>query len=434
MNRFAWLALALFVVPAGCGGGDTPAAGDANVVDGSIDGASHDAATSDAGHDAAVGPHEAGADAPLDVGGSIDVGTDALGACATVTCTASDACHTIGTCDPATGTCSTPTAADGTSCTLASGAGFCVGGTCLATCTDAHRDGTETDVDCGGDVCPGCAVGHTCNVDGDCGSHVCNGAMQCVMPTCTDARRDGTETDVDCGGGVCPGCTIGHACQGDADCGTGVCNAAMQCAMPTCSDARRDGAETDVDCGGATCPHCVVGRRCMVASDCVSAACDVLSATCVASQCSDHSRDGSESDVDCGGGTCPACGTGLGCFVDSDCSTNACSTVTLTCVTSQCADSHADGAETDVDCGGAVCPRCALNKRCTTDGDCTSSACDAISRLCIASQCADHRQDGAETDVDCGGGTCTSCAVGQRCNVNFDCASGHTCSVAHLCL
>jgi hypothetical protein len=37
-------------------------------------------------------------------------------ACGGMTCTASDQCHDIGTCDPATGACSNPNAADGTAC------------------------------------------------------------------------------------------------------------------------------------------------------------------------------------------------------------------------------------------------------------------------------------------------------------------------------
>ena len=37
-------------------------------------------------------------------------------ACAGVTCTASDQCHVAGTCDPQTGTCSTPNAPNGTAC------------------------------------------------------------------------------------------------------------------------------------------------------------------------------------------------------------------------------------------------------------------------------------------------------------------------------
>ncbi|HLK41002.1 MAG TPA: kelch repeat-containing protein [Polyangiaceae bacterium] len=54
---------------------------------------------------------------------------DGNGACqpgTPVVCAAADACHTAGTCDPASGSCSSPAAADGTAC----GAGVCQGGTC----------------------------------------------------------------------------------------------------------------------------------------------------------------------------------------------------------------------------------------------------------------------------------------------------------------
>src|SRR5207244_3084566 len=46
-----------------------------------------------------------------------------------VVCAASDGCHTVGTCAPATGLCSNPLAPDGQTC--AGGAGFCSAGGCL---------------------------------------------------------------------------------------------------------------------------------------------------------------------------------------------------------------------------------------------------------------------------------------------------------------
>jgi hypothetical protein len=52
----------------------------------------------------------------------------------------------------------------------------------------------------------------------------------------------------------------------------------------------------------------------------------------------------------------------------------------------------------------------------------------------VSNQCVDHRQDGQETDVDCGGPVCNACAVGQKCLTNFDCQSGHVCSAGtHTC-
>ncbi|HSN97192.1 MAG TPA: hypothetical protein VLS89_02805 [Candidatus Nanopelagicales bacterium] len=41
--------------------------------------------------------------------------------------------------------------------------------------------------------------------------------------------------------------------------------------------------------------------------------------------------------------------------------------------------------------------------------------------------CTDALQNGAETDVDCGGGSCPPCDAGQRCDGDADCASG-TCT------
>jgi hypothetical protein len=38
--------------------------------------------------------------------------------------------------------------------------------------------------------------------------------------------------------------------------------------------------------------------------------------------------------------------------------------------------------------------------------------------------CADNAQNGAETDVDCGGGTCTKCASGLMCKSDDDCRNG----------
>jgi hypothetical protein len=42
----------------------------------------------------------------------------------------------------------------------------------------------------------------------------------------------------------------------------------------------------------------------------------------------------------------------------------------------------------------------------------------------IGASCTDQAQNGAETDVDCGGGTCAKCGSGLMCNVDDDCRSG----------
>jgi hypothetical protein len=94
-------------------------------------------------------------------------------------------------------------------------------GVCLGMCCDSIRDGMETDVDCGGPVCPKCADLKQCLVNADCFSLHCYmppfGPLHCIPATCFDGMKDGTETDVDCGG-ECPPCATGKACMTDNDC------------------------------------------------------------------------------------------------------------------------------------------------------------------------------------------------------------------------
>jgi len=155
--------------------------------------------------------------------------------------------------------------------------------------------------------------------------------------------------------------------------------------------------------------------------------------------CDDQVKDGSETDVDCGGGQCPACGPNKACLVDSDCSKTVsgcdgdlggcmCDAVTRRCVYDHCFDQVKDGNETDVDCGGD-CSSCAAAQGCLVDSDCTTTACDGVSLVCVTNRCSDHRMDGAETDVDCGGSdSCSRCLVGKRCFYNSDCVAGHRCT------
>src|SRR5205814_1134554 len=81
----------------------------------------------------------------------------------------------------------------------------------------------------------------------------------------------------------------------------------------------------DVDCGGNACPKCANGKHCTAGVDCQSNVCTEM--TCVAppASCSDGTKNGSESDTDCGGGNCPRCINGKKCNVNSDCQSNNCS-------------------------------------------------------------------------------------------------------------
>lgn len=99
----------------------------------------------------------------------------------------------------------------------------------------------------------------------------------CNAPGCGDSVLNGLETDLDCGGGECIGCADGLTCVVDRDCLSGVCTGGT-CQAPTCTDGVFNGAETDVDCGGPTppgCPRCATGRRCDATSDCATDMCDM---------------------------------------------------------------------------------------------------------------------------------------------------------------
>ncbi len=73
-----------------------------------------------------------------------------------------------------------------------------------------------------------------------------------------------------------------------------------------------------------------------------------------------------------------------------------------------CTDGLKNAAETDVDCGGAMCSKCANSKLCAAAGDCSSGYCSPTGRCENAPTCTDGLQNGTETGVDCGG-PCQAC-------------------------
>ena len=74
---------------------------------------------------------------------------------------------------------------------------------------------------------------------------------------------------------------------------------------PTCTDGVRNGAETGVDCGGGTCPACALGQACQLARDCTSGVC----ANNICVQCA-TATDCVGQDTECRVRTCTnnACG------------------------------------------------------------------------------------------------------------------------------
>jgi hypothetical protein len=48
--------------------------------------------------------------------------------------------------------------------------------------------------------------------------------------------------------------------------------------------------------------------------------------------CGNSAKDGTETDIDCGGASCPTCGSGKSCLVNGDCTSGTCNTSTLKCL------------------------------------------------------------------------------------------------------
>lgn len=181
-------------------------------------------------------------------------------------CTAIDVCHVAGVCDPASGACTNPPAAQGTSCGQ--------GPRCSA--------GVAT----GPDTCDGngnCAAGPTTT----CAPYVC-GSTSCLT-SCT--------SNVDCasgnacnGSGNCAACTPDCAgkCLGAPDgCGgtcTGSCGASERCSNGTCIPLVACGNPVDF-CKlslSSVCNHTITGTNCYcVTTPGAGAACVDTSAACV---------------------------------------------------------------------------------------------------------------------------------------------------------
>jgi hypothetical protein len=96
----------------------------------------------------------------------------------------------------------------------ACGGRSCIDGRCQL---DNEVAGTPCDED-GGRLCNGAGHCVECTLDNDCAvAEVCM-QQRCAPTLCTNGAQDGTETDVDCGGDDCPRCANGLGCFDGGDC------------------------------------------------------------------------------------------------------------------------------------------------------------------------------------------------------------------------
>ncbi|APR75713.1 Fibronectin type III domain protein [Minicystis rosea] len=392
-----------------------------------------------------------------------------------VTCTASDACHVAGTCDPATGACSNPNAANGTSCNDGNActqsdtcqSGVCTGGTpitCAAsgpchvagTCDPATgacsnpiaangtscNDGdacTQTDT-CQAGVCTGgnpvtCTASDACHVAGTCNPEtgLCSNPNAANGTSCNDGNAC-SKNDV-CTNGACGGtayvCTP-TSCQASSTCdGNGGCTIVNKGAGAACPD---DGnACTDDACDGAgACQHGnkADGTSCGAGLVCVGGSCagncfiggtlytaGTVNPANACLWCSPQSSTTAWSNrVD---GT--ACNDGNACTKSDVCTAGTCGGTAYTCTATSCQQSSAcDGN------GGCTIVNKPSGTACPDDGNaCSTDTCNGAG-TCTHSMLADGTSCGA--GQLCEGGSC-----GMKCQIGGQLYAAGTINPANAC-
>jgi hypothetical protein len=323
-----------------------------------------------------------------------------------VTCTASDQCHDAGTCNSATGICSSPAKTNGTGCND--------GNAC-----------TKTD-SCQGGVCTGasavvCAASDQCHSAGTCdtSSGVCSNPAKTNGSTCDDGSLC-TKTDT-CQGGVCAGgspvtCAASDQCHsaGSCDAKTGTCSNPSLPDGVDCNDGslctQLDTCKTGV-CTGANPVKCPLPDQCHTAATCDG----------TTGKCSNPAKqDGT------------ACDDSNKCTLTDTCQVGVCkSASTVTCTASdQChkvgtCDPTSGTCSNPVQTDGTLCNDA---KVCTTGDKCTAGVCGGG-----ALSCADTLGCSVDSCVEPTG--CShdlskcSCTKDGDCNTDR-CVTGRTCDTS----
>ncbi len=295
------------------------------------------------------------------------------------------------------------------------------------TCTDGVKNQNETGIDCGG-ICSKCPDGQGCLVDSDCSSENCT-AGTCASssaPSCSDNVQNQDETDIDCGGQKCPGCVEGKHCGTDTDCQQGQ---QLSCADGICTS--QCVADCSGKCGGVsdgcdgTCDTCPSGQWCDAQS------CKVCNSD---SHCGESCTDCTSQDSNraCVNAVC-------GCVLSSDCKeSEVCRNGTcLELIECSAPGECPEGNWCDIDAG--ICVHCDSDNHCGQScTDCTSQRRDkvCIDGVCACAtndHCAQGEscQDGhcicTDGELTCEGNTVRICSGGVW-NDLIDCTvSGQVC-------
>ena len=337
-----------------------------------------------------------------------------LGACFgfnPVVCAELDECHVAGSCDPTTGTCSNPNAANGLACT---------------------DDGNV----CTSDTCQG----------GDCAHRAGNAGVLCRAAAGACDRAESCD-------GVDTSCPADFKSTAECRAAAGACDTAESC----------DGASNDCPADAKSTAECrAAAGACDTAESCDGASndCPADASVAVGTSCSDgepcngqEACDGAGSCVAADNGEGAACDDGSACTGPDTCASGACSGGSVDCDDgNQCTDDYCDepgGCVHDtVSCDdGNVCTddscdpsngcantenvrKCDDGDLCTANDACFERSCAGAALECLGDGC---QEAGA---CDPATGLCVMGAVqpdGTACNDTNACTIGDTCT-AGVCV
>jgi len=116
------------------------------------------------------------------------------------------------------------------------------------------KNGSESDIDCGGGTCTACDPGKTCMQHADCSSNTCTSGV-CESPLCGDGQTIAPEAcddgNTSSGDGCDATCAVesGYTCTGMPSVCTTTCGDGVKANVEACDD----GDTNDGDCCSATC-------------------------------------------------------------------------------------------------------------------------------------------------------------------------------------